>query len=151
MVRRCSRTACGLPAVATLTYVYADSTAVLGPLADVAVPGAFDLCAEHASRTSVPMGWEVIRLPLDRRRNEPEADDELVALANAVREIGLRDEEDVPTTPVDRAPAPKPKPRSTGRRKGGDLRLLPTDEATNGKRGTCLRSRSSRPMTFVAS
>ncbi|WP_423859505.1 DUF3499 domain-containing protein [Arachnia propionica] len=128
MVRRCSRTACGLPAVATLTYVYADSTAVLGPLADVAVPGAFDLCAEHASRTSVPMGWEVIRLPLDRRRNEPEADDELVALANAVREIGLRDEEDVPTTPVDRAPAPKPKPRSTGRRKGGHLRLLPTVE-----------------------
>lgn len=128
MVRRCSRTACGLPAVATLTYVYADSTAVLGPLADVAVPGAFDLCAEHASRTSVPMGWEVIRLPLDRRRNEPEADDELVALANAVREIGLRDEEDIPTAPVDRVPAPKPKPRSTGRRKGGHLRLLPTVE-----------------------
>ena len=128
MVRRCSRTACGLPAVATLTYVYADSTAVLGPLADVAVPGAFDLCAEHASRTSVPMGWEVIRLPLDRRRNEPEADDELVALANAVREIGLRDEEDIPTTPVDSAPAPKPKTRSTGRRKGGHLRLLPTVE-----------------------
>lgn len=128
MVRRCSRTACGMPAVATLTYVYADSTAVLGPLADVAVPGAFDLCAEHASRTSVPMGWEVIRLPLDRRRNEPEADDELVALANAVREIGLRDEEDIPTTPVDRAPAPKPKPRGTGRRKGGHLRLLPTVE-----------------------
>ena len=128
MVRRCSRTACGLPAVATLTYVYADSTAVLGPLADVAVPGAFDLCAEHASRTSVPMGWEVIRLPLDRRRNEPEADDELVALANAVREIGLRDEEDVPTTPVDRTPAPKPKPRSTGRRTGGHLRLLPNVE-----------------------
>ena len=127
-MRRCSRTACGLPAVATLTYVYADSTAVLGPLADVAVPGAFDLCAEHASRTSVPMGWEVIRLPLDRRRNEPEADDELVALANAVREIGLRDEEDVPTTPVDRSPTPKPGPRGTGRRRGGHLRLLPAVE-----------------------
>ena len=128
MVRRCSRTACGLPAVATLTYVYADSTAVLGPLADVAVPGAFDLCAEHASPPCVRMGWEVIRLPMERRRNEPEADDELVALANAVREIGLRDEEDIPTAPVDRVPAPKPKPRSTGRRKGGHLRLLPTVE-----------------------
>ena len=126
MVRRCSRTACGLPAVATLTYVYADSTAVLGPLADAMVPGAFDLCADHASRTSVPMGWEVIRLPLDRRRNEPEADDDLVALANAVREIGLRDEQDEPTTPVDRAPAPKPK--KPGKRKGGHLRLLPTVE-----------------------
>lgn len=128
MVRRCSRTACGLPAVATLTYVYADSMAVLGPLSDVVVPGAFDLCAEHASRMSVPMGWEVIRLPLDRRRNEPEADDELVALANAVREIGLRDEEDVPTTPVDRTPVPRPKPHTAGRRKGGHLRLLPTVE-----------------------
>ena len=31
--RRCSRAACGRPAVATLTYVYADQTAVLGPLA----------------------------------------------------------------------------------------------------------------------
>ena len=117
MVRRCSRTACGLPAVATLTYVYADSMAVLGPLSDVVVPGAFDLCAEHASRT-----------PLDRRRSEPEVDDELVALANAVREIGLREEEDVPTTPVERTPAPKPKPHPTGRRKGGHLRLLPTVE-----------------------
>ena len=119
MVRRCSRTACGLPAVATLTYVYADSTAVLGPLADVAVPGAFDLCAEHASRTSVPMGWEVIRLPLDRRRNEPEADDELVALANAVREIGLRDEEDVPTTPWT-APRPRnPNPAAPAGERAG--------------------------------
>ena len=128
MVRRCSRTACGLPAVATLTYVYADSMAVLGPLSDVVVPGAFDLCAEHASRTSVPMGWEVIRLPLDHRRSEPEVDDELVALANAVREIGLREEEDDPTTPVERTSAPKPKPHPTGRRKGGHLRLLPTVE-----------------------
>jgi hypothetical protein len=31
--RRCSRPACKHPAVYTLTYVYRDSTAVLGPLA----------------------------------------------------------------------------------------------------------------------
>src|SRR5690606_29430331 len=33
IARRCSRTACARGAVATLTYVYADQTAVLGPLA----------------------------------------------------------------------------------------------------------------------
>ncbi len=117
-MRRCSRTACGLPAVATLTYVYADSTAVLGPLAEIPVPGAFDLCLDHAQRTSVPVGWEVIRLPLDRRRRDVDADDELVALANAVREIGLRDEQTTPTPP------PQPTPPD-GIRKGGHLRLLP--------------------------
>ena len=46
--RRCSRTACGRPAVATLTYVYADQTAVLGPLATYAEPHAYDLCSEHS-------------------------------------------------------------------------------------------------------
>ena len=40
--RRCSRTACDRPAVTTLTYVYADQTAVLGPLATYAEPHAYD-------------------------------------------------------------------------------------------------------------
>jgi hypothetical protein len=43
-LRRCSRTACGRQAVATLTYVYADSTAVVGPLATYAEPHSYDLC-----------------------------------------------------------------------------------------------------------
>ena len=60
-VRRCSRTACGRPAVATLTYVYADSTAVLGPLATYAEPHCYDLCAEHSERLTAPRGWEVVR------------------------------------------------------------------------------------------
>ena len=37
-VRRCSRAGCINPAVATLTYAYADSTAVVGPLATYAEP-----------------------------------------------------------------------------------------------------------------
>src|SRR5689334_23664298 len=61
-VRRRSRTACGRPAVATLTYVYADSTAVLGPLATYAEPHCYDLCAEHSERLTAPRGWEVVRL-----------------------------------------------------------------------------------------
>ena len=36
------------PAVATLTYVYRESTAVLGPLATYAEPHTYDLCARHA-------------------------------------------------------------------------------------------------------
>jgi hypothetical protein len=84
-VRRCSRTACGRPAVATLTYVYADSTAVLGPLATYAEPHCYDLCAEHSERLTAPRGWDVVRLAIDSGPTRPSSDD-LEALANAVRE-----------------------------------------------------------------
>lgn len=84
-VRRCSRTACGRPAVATLTYVYADSTAVLGPLATYAEPHCYDLCSEHSERLTAPRGWEVVRLAIDTGPVRPSGDD-LEALANAVRE-----------------------------------------------------------------
>jgi len=77
--------------VATLTFAYADSTAVLGPLALRAEPGSYDLCAEHSSRLSVPRGWEVVRLPGEM--NTPRASvDDLMALADAVRKAGLGDE-----------------------------------------------------------
>lgn len=77
--------------MATLTFAYADSTAVLGPLALQATPGCYDLCASHAATMSVPMGWEVIRLAEpDHSPPEPDEDD-LLALANAVREIGFAD------------------------------------------------------------
>jgi Protein of unknown function (DUF3499) len=84
-LRRCSRTACSRPAVATLTYVYADSTAVVGPLATYAEPHSYDLCEEHAERLTVPLGWEVVRLDVDVAAVVPSSDD-LEALANAVRE-----------------------------------------------------------------
>ena len=60
--RRCSRTACGGSAIATLTYVYSDQTAVLGPLATYAEPHTYDLCAAHAERLTAPRGWDVVRL-----------------------------------------------------------------------------------------
>jgi len=84
-VRRCSRSACGKTAVATLTYVYADSTAVLGPLATYAEPHCYDLCAAHSQRLTAPRGWEVLRLAPDPDTLGPSSDD-LEALANAVRE-----------------------------------------------------------------
>jgi hypothetical protein len=83
--RRCSRTACDRPAAATLTYVYADSTAVVGPLAAYAEPHGYDLCEQHAGRLTAPRGWEVVRLSSAEQHPGPTSDD-LEALANAVRE-----------------------------------------------------------------
>ncbi|WP_423918375.1 DUF3499 family protein [Frigoribacterium sp. 2-23] len=59
--RLCSKTTCHDEAVATLTYVYADSMVVVGPLSADVEPHGYDLCARHASGLSVPQGWEVLR------------------------------------------------------------------------------------------
>ena len=83
--RRCSRTACTDAAVATLTYVYAESQAVVGPLAAVHEPHQYDLCEPHATRLTAPRGWEVVRLDPQPVRHVPTPDD-LEALADAVRE-----------------------------------------------------------------
>jgi hypothetical protein len=85
--RRCSRTACPRSAIATLTYVYSDQTAVVGPLATFAEPHTYDLCAEHATGLTAPRGWEIVRLSGEYVEPEPSHDD-LLALANAVREAG---------------------------------------------------------------
>ncbi|GEN78288.1 hypothetical protein AFE02nite_00220 [Actinotalea fermentans] len=70
-----------------MTYVYSDSTAVLGPLAQLAEPHSYDLCSEHANRLTAPRGWEVVRLTPEFVPTGPTPDD-LVALAEAVREAG---------------------------------------------------------------
>ena len=113
-MRKCSRTGCGNPAVATLTYAYADSTAVVGPLASYAEPHSYDLCEEHALRLTAPRGWEVVRHEGEFAA-EPTVDD-LTALAEAVREAGRAGS-------AGRSPEPAPPPGSTGRR--GHLRVLP--------------------------
>ena len=77
--RECSRTACSRAAVSTLTYVYEDSTAVLGPLSRQSEPHAYDLCGDHSARLTAPRGWRLIRVP-----GGSEASDDLHALADAV-------------------------------------------------------------------
>jgi hypothetical protein len=109
-VRRCSKPSCTRPAVSTLTYVYADSTAVLGPLATYAEPHCYDLCQVHAERMTVPRGWEVVRLEPDPDALRPSSDD-LEALADAVREAARP-----------RAGAPRTEMVEVGRR--GHLRVL---------------------------
>ena len=115
LLRRCSRTACGRPAATTLTYVYADQTAVLGPLATYAEPHAYDLCEQHSDGLSAPRGWEVLRLVAD----DPHAhsSDDLLALADAVREAAL------PRAVAERAPFEM---REVGRR--GHLRVLRSED-----------------------
>jgi hypothetical protein len=83
--RCCSRTACKQPPVYTLTYVYKDSTAVLGPLAGYVDPHSWDLCEMHAARLVVPRGWDVVRLPPDPAQERAE---DIEALANIVRDVG---------------------------------------------------------------
>ena len=113
-VRRCSRSACAYPAVATLTYVYADSTAVLGPLAVSAEPHCYDLCEQHAARLTAPRGWEVVRHEADAApAARVRSSDDLEALADAVREAAR------PSGPE--APGPRD---GTGRR--GHLRAVPS-------------------------
>ncbi|QCB93154.1 DUF3499 domain-containing protein [Cellulomonas shaoxiangyii] len=119
-VRQCSRTACPHAAVATLTYVYADSTAVLGPLAQLAEPHSYDLCVEHAERLTAPRGWEVVRLLPDLEAAAPSHDD-LLALADAVREAGRRR---APEPAPALTPVPPPTSPTDGRRRG-HLRVVP--------------------------
>lgn len=119
--------------MATLTFVYSDSTAVVGPLAIVSEPHSWDLCVGHASRITAPRGWELVRHagPLPSHPDE----DDLVALADAVRErrdvaspingaaAGFSD----PTTGVPGGALMAPpvhRPESNGRRRG-HLRVLP--------------------------
>lgn len=102
--RTCSRAACGGVAVATLTYVYADQTAVLGPLATYAEPHTYDLCSTHATRLTAPRGWDIMRLEVDLTEPKP-SDDDLLALADAVRAAGSAQRQ------PEREPAPRPAAR----------------------------------------
>jgi hypothetical protein len=122
--------------VATLTFVYSDSTAVVGPLATVSEPHSWDLCVGHAGRITAPRGWELVRHagPLPSHPDE----DDLIALADAVREG--RDGASTGTSingfaagfsdPVTGAHGgalmapPARRPDSAGRRRG-HLRVLP--------------------------
>ena len=122
--RRCSRPGCGQPAVATLTYAYAQSTAYIGPLKGNDDPHSWDLCAEHAEKITTPMGWRLIRVP------SIEDDEDLMALvempppdfgsAAPNAPFGHKPEEYVPNHPAHRG-GKKPTQR-------GHLTIVPDAE-----------------------
>ena len=123
--RCCSRTACKQSPVYTLTYVYKDSTAVLGPLAVYVDPHSWDLCEMHAARLVVPRGWDVVRLPPDPAQ---ERADDLEALANVVRDVGRAERAAAaqarpvgpvgPVGPPRQGPVRQPDPRQADPRQG---------------------------------
>jgi hypothetical protein len=138
--RRCCRPGCPHYAVATLTFVYSDSTAVIGPLAIAHEPHSWDLCVSHAGRITAPRGWELVRHSGPLATTNPDEDD-LIALAEAVREgrevivggvpvNGFHDAggqcsaapAEAPSTSVLTSAAQRP--AGTGRRRG-HLRVLP--------------------------
>ncbi len=80
---------------------------MVGPLAAFAEPHTYDLCEPHARSLTAPRGWEVVRHEGEFEPPPPTTDD-LVALAEAVRE--------------NHATAP-PAPSATSRR--GHLRVIP--------------------------
>lgn len=106
--------------------MYSDSTAVVGPLATVAEPHSWDLCEMHGSRITAPKGWELVRYEGAFSSGTPDEDD-LTALAEAVREAGLGDrsrpEADASRDDEQPRAAAVPSTPRTGRR--GHLRVLP--------------------------
>ena len=96
---------------------------VLGPLATQAEPHGYDLCDQHAHALSAPRGWEVIRLAVGEPA-QPSGDD-LLALADAVREVGLS--YDAPPPLAADRPARPPGIVELGRR--GHLTVLADPDA----------------------
>lgn len=84
--RSCTRNGCQQPAAATLTFVYADSSAVLGPLAATPEPHSYDVCHGHGARLTAPLGWELVRIAAPSSGRSPQ-DDDLLALADVVRPL----------------------------------------------------------------
>jgi len=115
--RGCSRVGCRSIATMTLTYIYAESTAVVGPLATFSEPHAYDLCAVHGERLKVPHGWNVIKQELTGNEPGP-SDDDLMAIADAVREVAMRSDEATQT------PSDETVQTAIGRR--GHLRAVPS-------------------------
>jgi hypothetical protein len=102
----------------TLTYIYADSTAVLGPLATFSEPHSYDLCVSHGQRLTVPQGWNVIRQEINQDVSGP-TDDDLMVIADAVREAAS-------TNTTDESSSTNSNVQSNiGRR--GHLRAVPTN------------------------
>jgi hypothetical protein len=86
----------------------------VGPLAAFAEPHTYDLCEPHARSLTAPRGWDLVRHDGDFAPPPPTTDD-LVALADAVREAAR---------PIAPRPGEDPLPeQQTGRR--GHLRVIP--------------------------
>jgi hypothetical protein len=90
----------------------------VGPLAAFAEPHSYDLCEQHARGLTAPRGWDLVRHDGEFEPPPPSIDD-LVALADAVREAA-RDGERIRHSP--------------GAQRGGEAGE-PVDAGAIGRRG----------------
>ncbi|MFO7779759.1 MAG: DUF3499 family protein [Nitriliruptoraceae bacterium] len=140
--RACARPACPAPAVATLSFSYAERRVDLSLLLEQPEPQTYDLCTAHAARTRPPHGWQLrdrrpedTRLP-DARPSVPAdlgGDRTVAVLAAALRAVPGAVSEDaalsptaeiVPELPAPQAgtapgPAPQPRPVPAARARAG--------------------------------
>ncbi|TVR19834.1 MAG: DUF3499 family protein [Nitriliruptor sp.] len=122
--RSCARPACEAPAVATLSFSYAERQVDLAPLGERQEPQTYDLCTAHAARTRPPHGWQLrdrrpedIRQP-DARPSVPAdlgGDRTVAVLAAALRAVpGAVSEDAAPAPTAEIVPDPAPEPSSLG-------------------------------------
>ncbi|MFO7960041.1 MAG: DUF3499 family protein [Nitriliruptoraceae bacterium] len=107
--RACARPACPAPAVATLSFSYAERRVDLSVLLDQPEPQTYDLCTAHAARSRPPHGWQLrdrrpedTRLP-DARPSVPAdlgGDRTVAVLAAALRAVPGAVSEDAAPAPT---------------------------------------------------
>jgi hypothetical protein len=85
-------------------------------LATYSEPHAYDLCVLHGTRLKVPNGWSVIKAEITNEVVGP-SDDDLMVIADAVREVATQSVEKTASTNV------APSGQQIGRR--GHLRSVP--------------------------
>lgn len=59
MARKCTRQGCVHQATVTLSYQYGRSLVWLDDLSPERDPHSYDLCDQHAGRTTPPSGWHL--------------------------------------------------------------------------------------------
>lgn len=116
IVRSCSRVSCRATATMTLTYIYSESRAVVGPIATFSEPHSYDLCERHGAKLTVPNGWSVDR-EISTTEGVGPSEDDLMAIADAVREVARTHQESESTSQTIESQA-------IGRR--GHLRAVPS-------------------------
>jgi hypothetical protein len=58
-VRTCAKMRCNVDPAATVSLRYADREVVIADLTEERDPNLLDLCEEHVSRMTPPVGWTV--------------------------------------------------------------------------------------------
>lgn len=124
-LRACARPACPAPAVATLSFSYAERRVELSALGERPRPQTYDLCTAHAARTRPPHGWQLRdRRPEDTRLTDARpsvpadlgGDRTVAVLAAALRAVpGAVSEDAAPAPTAEIVPDPAVPPRAVPR------------------------------------